>query len=75
LQRHFEQVSATVSEHVKRIEKERLGSGAMVLEEVERDPPVPIYCNDLSIDKCPRGQSFTRARDIRELLGEEIASS
>ena len=49
LERHPEQASAAVNQHIERVEKKGLGLGAMVREQVERDAPSIVNSHNLAV--------------------------
>jgi len=58
--------------HIERIEKQRLGIGAVVLEKVERDAPAFVDGYNLAIQEGIGREPFTSAGDKWKLSGEEV---
>jgi hypothetical protein len=67
-------MAATVYQHVEYVEEQRLGFGAVMLQEIERDAPALIQGHNLAIYKRIRWQPFTGTSDMRELFCEEVSS-
>ena len=51
LQRLLQQAPATVHQHVERVEEQGLSLRAVMLQEIERDPPAFIQGDDLAVEK------------------------
>jgi hypothetical protein len=70
LQRLFQQAPAAVYQHVECVEEQRLRFGAVMLEQIEGDPPAFIASDDFAVYKRAGREFFAGTSDVRELLCE-----
>ena len=73
LQRLLHEAPATVGQHVEHVEEQRLRFRAVMLQEIERDPPVCIQGDDLAVNKGAGREPFAGLGDLRELVCEQIS--
>src|SRR5262249_27034297 len=74
LQRLLHEAPATVGQHVEHVKEQRLRLGAVMLQEIEGDPPAFIQGDNLTVYEGAGEELLTGTGDMRELCREKVST-